>query len=130
MTFADAAVDLALIARLDMAIPSLKAAPALYAGNRGFVTGMHAFQTHAQQARRSQKSEPDRPGSPCAFAAAGPIKPVVLRRHQNRIDHVDHAVRLIDVRDRDGRGATLGMDDNHRVSRPLDGQLFALDGLE
>ena len=68
MTFADAAVGLALTARLDMAIPSLKAALVLYAGNRGFVTAIYAFQTYAQRARRSRKGEPDCPGSPCAFA--------------------------------------------------------------
>lgn len=36
---------------------------------------------------------------------------VILRsRHQDGIDHLDHAIRLIDVRDRDFRRVTLGID--------------------
>src|SRR5580700_5669392 len=33
------------------------------------------------------------------------------RRHQHGVDHMDDAVRLMDIRDRDHRGVALGVDD-------------------
>src|ERR1700754_720495 len=55
---------------------------------------------------------------------------VLRRRHQHGVDHVDHAVRLIDVRNRDHRGAPLGIDDPDLAVPVLYRQLFALGGLE
>src|SRR5882757_1940847 len=52
------------------------------------------------QAWRSQKSEPGCPGSSFAHPKGDWIRTrAVLRRgHQHGVDHMDHAVRLVDVR--------------------------------
>src|SRR5204862_290964 len=47
------------------------------------------------------------------------------RRHQHGIDHMDHAVRLVDVRDRDQRGATLGVDQPNLTPVGVHRQRFA-----
>src|SRR5262245_927836 len=52
------------------------------------------------------------------------------RRQQHGVDHMDHTVRLVDVRDRDHRLAALGVDDPDLAAVVLDGQLFALGGLQ
>src|SRR5207244_791409 len=51
-------------------------------------------------------------------------------RHQHGVDHMDHAVRLIDVGDRDHRGSALGVDDHDVLALALDGELLALDRLQ
>src|SRR5258706_8650520 len=81
---------------------------------------------------RSRKSEPGCPGAPLVYPVGDWIRTrlKLRRRHQDGVDHVDHAVRLVDVRDRDRRSAALGIDDRHRAARLLDGQLFAFNGLE
>src|SRR5450756_296642 len=52
----------------------------------------------------------DRPGGDQGTTAVG------LRGHQHGVDHMDHAVRLVDVRNRDGRGIAFGVDDHHGIA--------------
>src|SRR5665213_3679291 len=95
MTFAVTAGGLALAARLDIAIPSLKIVPTHTIRREPGLRYRNArYRIGAQQARRSQKGEPGCPGSLCACATVS-IKHMALRRHQDGIDHVDHAVRLV-----------------------------------
>src|SRR5262245_35450686 len=63
---------------------------------------------------------------------AAPIHPRACStaRQQHAVDHVDHAVRLEHVLDRDLGGVALGVPDRERVALGLDGEFFALDGLE
>src|SRR4051812_42826141 len=61
------------------------------------------YEIDARGAWRSQKSEPGCPGSRFA-APVGKQDRGRLRRHQDGVDHVDDAVRLIDVRNRHDRG--------------------------
>src|SRR5215471_6929077 len=81
---------------------------------------------------------------PAAFGAAGssrstqrrvliaPISPAqaLSARHQHAVDHVDDAVRLEHVLDRDPGGIALGVADGQRLALELDRELFAFDGLE
>src|ERR1700694_5147849 len=100
MTFAGvAAVRSLLAARLDMSVPWLSI--------RWIIRRKLAlryckanYQIDARVAWRSQKSEPDCPGSPATYPVGDRIgTQVVLRcRHQHGVDHMDHAGRLIDVR--------------------------------
>src|SRR6266481_3283252 len=57
------------------------------------------YKTHACRVSRSQKSEPGCPGSPLAHPVGDGIRTrlKLRRRHQDGVDHVDHAVRLVDV---------------------------------
>src|SRR5437868_11830075 len=59
------------------------------------------YSIDARSASRSQKSEPGRPGSP-PHPLGTDQEGRVLRGHQDGIDHVDDAVRLVDVGDGDG----------------------------
>src|ERR1700761_6907808 len=52
------------------------------------------------------------------------------RRQQDGVDHVDHAVRLMDVSDGDGGGVALGVDDPGLAIGLLHRQLLTFDGLE
>src|SRR4051794_37314161 len=49
------------------------------------------------------------------YARVGPLR----RRHQDGVDHMDHAVGLVDIRDADGGGTALGVDDPHLAVRKL-----------
>src|SRR5216684_2290802 len=57
------------------------------------------YKTHACRQSRSQKSEPGCPGSPLAHPVGNWTRTRVKlrRRHQDGVDHMDHAVRLVDV---------------------------------
>src|SRR5258705_13831379 len=132
MIFAGAAsVRSSLAARLDMSVPSLKSVCRIYAGTRGFVTPMPAIRLMPAGYRGHKKASRDTPAR-----RSHPVgdwirtRAKLRRRHQDGVHHMDHAVRLVDVRDRDRRGAALGIDDRHRAARLLDGQLFAFNGLE
>src|ERR1700754_2441165 len=76
---------------------------------------------------RSQKSEPGAPGSPFRRTLSGMKQDgaVLRRRHQHGVDHMDHAVGLVDVGDRHHRGAALGIDDPDLAVLLLHGQLLA-----
>src|SRR5882757_11175407 len=138
MTFPVAGtVRSSLAARLDMAIPlavpSLdRVGTGLYAGTRRSVTVLAAIRLIPGVYWRSQKSEPGRPGSPLTHPGGDQIgmRLVLRRRHQHSVDHMDHAVGLIDVRDRHHRGTALGVDDPDLAVLVLDRQLFAFSGLE
>src|ERR1035437_10288818 len=112
------AVRSSLAARLDMVVPSLKVdtptirrEPVLRYCNTG-------YQIDARRAWRSQKSEPGRPGPRYGILLGTRSGRVTSgRRDQDGVDHMDHAVRLIDVRDRDGRRTALGVDDHHLAAR-------------
>src|SRR6478752_162295 len=110
-----ASVRSLLAARLDMSIPGCSIAevdmPVIRRNPR--LRYCHAgYNTDACSASRSQKSEPGCPGS-----RAHPIGDWIgtrmksRRRHQHGVDHMDHAVRLVDVRDRHRRRAALGVHD-------------------
>src|SRR6266403_6327666 len=122
-----------LAARLDMsilAVPSLKSVCRLYAGTGGFVTAMLAIRLMPAGYRGHKKASrtPRLAARACCWGNRTRVK--LWCRHQDGVDHVDHAIRLVDVRDRDRRSAALGIDDRHRAARLLDGQLFAFNGLE
>src|SRR6516225_4568848 len=80
----------------------------------GFRYQTPAYENNAFDLWRSQKSEPGRPGSLVAHPIGGGSGRAVIplaRRHQHGIDHMDDAVRLVDVGDRDHGAAALGVDD-------------------
>src|SRR5262247_334992 len=80
--------------------------------------------------------------SPPRFGAAGPSRSTQRRvliapispaqalsaRHQHAVDHVDDAVRLEHVLDRDAGGIALGVADGQRLALEFDRELLALDG--
>src|SRR5687767_1247086 len=112
-----AAAGWSLTARLDMVVPWLfhtKGRPIqAYTPEPGGSLLPRRYQVDACSLWRSQKSEPGCPGSPFRHASCpGQVRRGLLRRrHQDGVDHVDHAVRLVDVGDRHHRGAALGVDD-------------------
>src|SRR5579859_3749344 len=120
MTLAVVASRVPLAARLDIMFPSLKADTPLYAQNRNFVTAKpakrrcmarHDGHKKASRVSPARGAYPDGDG---IRTRAG-----LRRRHQNGVDHMDHTVRLMDVRDRDRRGPALGIDDHHLAVRLL-----------
>src|SRR5262252_6338476 len=98
----------------------------------------------AHYARTARKRPAARTEKPAAFDAAGssrstkrrvlivPISPAQASsaRHQHAVDHVDDAVRLEHVLDRDAGGIALGVADGQRLALEFDRELFAFDGLE
>src|SRR3954471_2762393 len=65
-----------------------------------------------------------------ALPTLRPRSDPLRRRHQDGVDHMDHAVGLVDIRDADGGGTALGVDNPHLAVRKLHGQFFAFHGLE
>src|SRR3954454_20892069 len=130
LTEVAAAACWSLAARVDMVLsPCGWTIPPIYDGNRRFVTSIQRIRGDTHRVSRSRNSEPGRPGSPPARWRR--IRTCGLRcRHQDGVDHVDHAVGLVDVRDRHRRRAALGVDDHHGIGRLLDRELLALDGPE
>src|SRR5690242_2302508 len=135
ITFAGSRVaGLSVAARLDMVVPCWNLLTWIirqgwllrYLGNPG--------RSRTPGAIHSQKSEPGFPGSSVVLPDAGIVGKsgyAVLRsRQQDRIDHVDHAVRLMHVGDRHHRLVALGIDDPGLAVGLLDGELLALDRLE
>src|SRR5260370_1390271 len=123
MTFPVAGVTCwSLTVRLDMADPSWLIGPwcllPAYTPAIGFPLLHCTHQVHRWWASRSQKSEPGvgrlaswrvpLGTSPCGTKRA---RAGLRRRHQHGVDHMDDAVRLMDVGDRDHRGIALGVDD-------------------
>src|SRR4051812_46170096 len=105
MTFAVVStVRSSLAARLDMAIPSLKSISNYTPGTGASLRQRRLLNSCIQGIAVTKK----RAGLP-RHAVAHPIgdwiriRVMSRRRHQDGVDHVDHAVRLIDVWDRDGR---------------------------
>src|SRR5215813_1404307 len=80
-----------------------------------------AWSRRARVKRAGGTGDTTAPNHPQACSAA---------RQQHAVDHVDHAVRLEHVLDRDLGGVALGVPDRERVALGLDGELFTLDGLE
>src|SRR6185312_11227300 len=120
-----------LTVRDDMAVP-VAIRYLLYAGNRLSVTAVmlsdRCMARIGFTKKRAGLPRLAQPHTPCwdqsrRVGSSG-------RRHQHGVDHMDHAVRLVDVRDRDHRGSTLGVDDPDLAVLELDRQLFALGGLE
>src|ERR1700761_3928642 len=111
MTFEAVAVFSPVSARpdvvLDMMFPSLSADDALYTSKSGF--------RYCQKHRRCQDIAP---GPKCfgghENASRGyPAREdaTLRRRHQHGVDHMDDAVRLVDVADGDRCLVALGIDD-------------------
>src|SRR5512140_2599436 len=135
MTFAGAAIARSsLAARLDMSVPwlSWKTRYPDYTPGAAASLLPSDDKIDARRASWSQKCEPGCPGSPLARPGGDRIRTGVRsgRRHQHGVDHMDHAVRLVDVRDRHHRGPALGVDDPDLAVLVLDGQLLAFRGLE
>src|SRR5262245_6878526 len=61
-----------------------------------------------------------------------PISPALgsSARHQHAVDHVNNAIRLEHVLNRDPGGIALGVADGQRLALEFDRELFAFDGLE
>src|SRR5262249_52766697 len=61
-----------------------------------------------------------------------PISPALAlsARQQHAVDHVNDAVRLEHVLNRDPGGIALGVADGQRLALEFDRELFAFDGLE
>src|SRR5579862_4638631 len=103
----------------------------IYALNTGFVTARMAIGS-ILRAYGSQKSEPGRPRLAIA-RPAGDWKGTrfgLRGRQQHGVDHVDDAVGLVHVGDRDHRLIALGVDDPGLAVGLLDGEFLALDGLQ
>src|SRR3954451_19878283 len=99
-----------LAAMVDMADPSLQVGTGLYAGNRVSVTALMLSNRCIGGIVVTKK----RAGSPrlaIPRILLGPVRSARRSgsRHQHGIDHMDHAVGLVDVRDRDHRGSALGV---------------------
>src|ERR1041384_1255795 len=125
MTFAGVAVAptcCSLTVRLDMVGSVAAIDTGLYAGNRVSVTVKHAIGLIHRAYRGHKKASRVAP-TRHARILPGPGRetPRLGRRHQHGIDHMDHAVRLVDVRDRDHRGAALGVDDPDLAALVLHG---------
>src|SRR3954463_7118948 len=112
---ADGMARSSLAARLDIFIPRLflsrgrypsirQALPVRYC-NPGYVIDVSS----ASRPRKASRVAPARVQRSC-WGQAGKA---LLRRHQHGVDHVDDAVRLIHIRDRDGGRIPLGVDDRH-----------------
>src|SRR3979490_2876498 len=132
MTFAGLrAVRSLLAARLDMSDPvscdRWKCRYPHYTPGTAASLPPYRLSGRCPQAMAVTKKRAGSPRPACHASWWGPIRTrlVLRRRPQHGVDHMDHAVRLIDVRDRDDRGAALGVDDRHGVARLLDGQRFA-----
>src|ERR1700720_4430107 len=111
-----AAVCSLVAARLDMMFPSLKADNPYTPKIDVSLLRKHIFCQGIDDLRgreRSQRSEPGFPGSLCTSRREGDrdARPrrALGRRQQNGVDHVDHAVRLIDVGDGDRGGVAFGV---------------------
>src|SRR5262249_61807860 len=61
-----------------------------------------------------------------------PISPALASSawHQHAVDHVNNAVRLEHVLNRDPGGIALGVAEGQRLALEFDRELFAFDGLE
>src|SRR5437879_10854268 len=69
---------------------------------RDAIRSMHGrYRVHKEASRVAPARQSTRPVGTSQARAGGSG-----RRHQHGVDHMDHAVRLIDVRDRDHRGST------------------------
>src|SRR5436190_981809 len=120
-----------LTVRVDMAFPAwssfsfIRREPA-FCYCRDAIRSMHGgYRVHKKASRVAPARQSTRPcwDQSGARGSSG-------RRHQHGIDHMDHAVGLIDVRDRDHRGSALGVDDPGLAVLVLDRQFFAFGGLE
>src|SRR4051794_36421555 len=113
-----------LIVRLDMAV-SARSSYRLIRREPGFRYCLSPGQpTHGRDFshKKASRVAPARLGASCCNNAGN--APGLRRRHQDGVDHVDHAVGLIDVRDRHARGTALGVDDHDLVARLLDGEFL------
>src|SRR3981189_581744 len=134
MTLAGVALALAcwsLAVMLDMADPWLNSGP-IYTPVTGFSVLPPWDQIDAWGLIGVTKKRAGSPRLALPRILLGPIRgaPRSGSRHQHGIDHMDHAVGLIDVRDRDHRGSALGVDAPDLAAVVLHGQLFAFGGLE
>src|SRR3954454_12970318 len=132
MTFAVVALTwLSETVRLDMIDPSLLSIPAYTPGNRvSLLSCMLSLQCPQGIVVTKKRAGSPRLASRRASCRGQARRGRLRRRHQHGVDHVDHAVGLVDVRDRDHRGSTLGVDDPDLVAIVLHRQLFAFGRLE
>src|ERR1035437_7957918 len=112
------AVRWSLAARLDMVVPSLKADTPDYTPGTGASLLQYRLSDRCPQGMAVTKKRAGSP-RPAVRILLGTRSGRVTsgRRHQDGVDHMDHAVRLIDVRDRDGRRTALGVDDRSEERR-------------
>src|SRR6516225_7231831 len=95
--------------------------------------------------RSGRPTIPQPKEKPAALGAAGGLEPIDAgaganrndqpalassARQQHAVDHVNNAVRLEHVLNRDPGGIALGVADGQRLTLEFDGELFAFDGLE
>src|SRR5436309_10089885 len=122
-----------LTVRLDIVDPSLASVTLLIRGEPAFRYCIGAIRTIDGGHEGHKKASRASAGSlPCASRwGTGTSRARGLRRRQqDGVDHVDNAVRLMDVGNRDHRAIALGVDDPDLAVGPLHGEFFAFGGLE